>query len=121
MVQLLFTSQSDQYLNQLEIIYSLHKRCKAVKKALGVFGRHPSLNTPQYSYAQGPSGEEVFEAYEKIIPPQLTVYFGTIVLIKNKLHLLQLPLSLTILLLLRAATTYVNILLINRILVGSLS
>ena len=83
MIQLLFTSQAEQYLNQLEIDSSLHKQCKAVKKALGVFRRYPSLNTPQYSYSQGPSGEEVFEAYEKIIPPQLTVYFGATVLIKT--------------------------------------
>ncbi|OGV27605.1 MAG: hypothetical protein A3F18_07445 [Legionellales bacterium RIFCSPHIGHO2_12_FULL_37_14] len=82
MFKLLFTEQADQDLNQLEIDPSMHKRCKAVKKALGYLEtnpRHPGLNTHKYSSLQGPSGEEIFEAYAENNTPaayRIFWYYG---------------------------------------------
>lgn len=45
---------------------TLHKRLKAVRKALGYLQlnpRHPSLNTHKFTSLSGPNGEDVFEAY----------------------------------------------------------
>lgn len=61
-----FTPQAEADLKSLEEDKSLHKRLKAVRKALGYLEtnpRHPSLNTHKYTSISGPNGEEVFEAY----------------------------------------------------------
>lgn len=64
--ELLYTSTADSQLDALEKNRGLVKRCKAVKKALGLMQvnmKHPSLNTHKYSAMTGANGEEVFEAY----------------------------------------------------------
>ena len=66
MFKLLFTTQASQDFDHLANEASLLKRFKAVRKALGYLEsnpRHPGLNTHKFSSLQGPSGEEVFEAY----------------------------------------------------------
>jgi hypothetical protein len=66
MFKLLFTTQASQDFDYLASEPSLVKRFKAVRKALGYLEsnpRHPALNTHKFSSLQGPSGEEVFEAY----------------------------------------------------------
>ena len=93
MFKLLFTLQASQDLDQLENDLSLHKRYKAVIKALGYLEnnpRHPCLNTHKYFSLQAPHGEEVFEAYAENNPPQHTGFFGIMAPIKNKLLFLLL-------------------------------
>jgi hypothetical protein len=82
MFKLLFTIQASQDFDHLENEPSLLKRFKAVRKALGYLEsnpRHPSLNTHKYSSLQGPSGEEVFEAYAENNTPaayRIFWYYG---------------------------------------------
>lgn len=61
-----FTEQAESDLRSLQGDKSLHKRLKAVLKALGYLEtnpRHPGLNTHKFSSLTGPDGEEIFEAY----------------------------------------------------------
>ncbi|CZO60769.1 hypothetical protein SCO11_01865 [Legionella pneumophila serogroup 1] len=82
MFKLLFTFQASQDLDQLKNDPALLKRYKAVLKALGYLEnnpRHPGLNTHKYSSLQGPSGEEVFEAYAENKTPaayRIFWYYG---------------------------------------------
>jgi hypothetical protein len=51
---------------KLQRASGLAKRLKAVRKAIGLLEsnpRHPGLNTHKFSSKQGPSGEDIFEAY----------------------------------------------------------
>lgn len=66
MYKLKFTLEADQNLETLENDKSLHKRLRAVKKALGYLEnnpRHPSLNTYKYESLSREFGREIFEAY----------------------------------------------------------
>lgn len=68
MFKLLFTPQASDDLDHLTNDLSLNKRLKAVRKALGYLEtnpRHSGLNTHKYFSLEGPSGEEIFEAYAK--------------------------------------------------------
>ncbi|KTD24759.1 Uncharacterised protein [Legionella lansingensis] len=82
MFKLLFTTQASQDFDLLANDPSLHKRFKAVRKALGYLERnppYPGLNTHKYSSLQGPSGEEVFEAYAENNTPvayRIFWYYG---------------------------------------------
>lgn len=82
MFKLLFTTQASQDLDHLHDEPSLHKRLKAVRKALGYLEqnpRHPGLNTHKYSSLEGPAGEEVFEAYAENNTPaayRIFWYYG---------------------------------------------
>ena len=61
-----YTPTADAQLDALEKNKGLAKRCKAVKKALGLMEtnlKHPGLNTHKYDSLIGARGEEVFEAY----------------------------------------------------------
>ena len=65
-MKLEFTDEAEKQLKSLETDKGLTKRLKAVRKALGYLEtnpRHSSLNTHKFSSRQGPSGEEIFEAY----------------------------------------------------------
>jgi hypothetical protein len=80
--ELEFTEQADNDLNELENNKGLHKRFKAVRKALGNLERnprHPSLNTHKYDSLIGSNGEEVFEAYAENKTPaayRIFWYYG---------------------------------------------
>jgi hypothetical protein len=66
MPKLQLTPNALEDLKQLEDDPSKRSKLKAVNKALRLMQnnlRHPSLNTHEYSYLQGPRGEKVFEAY----------------------------------------------------------
>lgn len=82
MFKLLFTTQASQDFDHLAKEQSLHKRFKAVRKALGYLEsnpKHPSLNTHKYSSLQGPHGEEIFEAYAENNTPaayRIFWYYG---------------------------------------------
>jgi hypothetical protein len=82
MFKLLFTTQASQDLDHLASEPSLLKRFKAVRKALGYLEsnpRHPGLNTHKFSSLQGPSDEEVFEAYAENNTPaayRIFWYYG---------------------------------------------
>lgn len=77
---LLFTEQAASDLHSLEQDTSLHKRLKAVRKALGYLEtnpRHPGLNTHKFSSLTGPNGEEIFEAYaENNTPAAYCIFYG---------------------------------------------
>ncbi len=65
-MKLEFTDEAERQLKSLEADKGLIKRLKAVRKALGYLEtnpRHPGLKTHKFSSHQGPSGEEIFEAY----------------------------------------------------------
>ncbi len=65
-MKLLFTDQAIDQLSHLAKDKGLKKRHKAVCKALAYLElnpRHPALNTHKFSSLEGPTGEEVFEAY----------------------------------------------------------
>ena len=82
MFKLLFTPQASDDLDHLINDLSLNKRLKAVRKALGYLEtnpRHPGLNTHKYSSLEGPSGEEIFEAYAENNTPaayRIFWYYG---------------------------------------------
>jgi hypothetical protein len=64
--ELLFTDEANANLVLLEKDAGLHKRLKAVRKALAYLQndpKHPGLNTHKFSSLVGPNGEDVFEAY----------------------------------------------------------
>jgi hypothetical protein len=66
MFELRFTPQAAADLQSIEDAPALHKRLRAVRRALGHLERnprHPGLNTHKYTSISGPNGEEVFEAY----------------------------------------------------------
>lgn len=89
MLQLFFTDQENKDLNKLETNNALLKRLKAVRKTLvhlETNPRHPSLNTHKYTSLEGPSGEEVFEAYAETKHPQLIKFSGTMDPIRKKLQ-----------------------------------
>ena len=81
--ELLFTEGAISDYDDLEKDKSLLKRLKAVRKALGYLEtnpRHPSLNTHKYNFINGPSGEEVFEAYAENKTPsayRIFWYYGS--------------------------------------------
>jgi len=80
--ELLFTHEASSNYDALESNKSLLKRLKAVRKALGYLEtnpRHPGLNTHKYDAVNGPSGEEVFEAYAENKTPaayRIFWYYG---------------------------------------------
>jgi hypothetical protein len=82
MFKLLFTIQAGEDLDHLLSTPALNKRLKAVRKALGYLEnnpRHPGLNTHKFSSLEGPSGEEVFEAYAENKTPaayRIFWYYG---------------------------------------------
>jgi hypothetical protein len=64
--KLLFTSEADAQLRELEGRPDRVAACKAVKKALGYMEvnlRHPSLHTHVFTTIKGPNGQKVFESY----------------------------------------------------------
>lgn len=66
MHKLIFTTQADADLREIENIPSQRDILKAVRKCLGFLQtdlRHPSLNTQEFRSLKGPNGEKVFEAY----------------------------------------------------------
>ena len=70
--KLLFTDEAAAQLKALEKDKGLHKRLKAVRKALAYLEtnpRHPALNTHKYTSLRGPHGEDVFEAYAESKTP----------------------------------------------------
>jgi len=68
MFELIFTPQADSDLHGIENDPSKKDILKAVRKTLGFMEtnlRHPSLNTHEFTFLKGPSGEKVFEAYSQ--------------------------------------------------------
>jgi hypothetical protein len=66
MAELIFTSQADEDLHELETNSAKKNVLKAVRKTLGFMEtniKHPSLQTHEYTSLKGPGGEKVFEAY----------------------------------------------------------
>lgn len=82
MFKLLFTLQAAEDFDDLSNDPALHKRFKAVRKALGYLEtnpRHPSLNTHKYTSLEGPTSEEIFEAYAENKTPaayRIFWYYG---------------------------------------------
>lgn len=80
--QLLFTEQASQDLQAIEFDHGLHKRLKAVRKALAYLEnnpRHPGLNTHKFIAIHGPNGEDIFEAYAENKTPaayRIFWYYG---------------------------------------------
>jgi len=80
--ELLFTEQASHTFDVLATSTSLHKRFKAVRKALGFLEtnpRHPGLNTHKFTSLSGPNGEEIFEAYAENNTPcayRIFWYYG---------------------------------------------
>jgi len=63
---LVYTETADSQLTALESNPAFKKRCKAVKKSLGLMEvnlRHNSLQTHPFSSLSGPNGEKVYESY----------------------------------------------------------
>ena len=70
---LLFTSEANANLKDIEKNKSLSKRLKAIYKALAyleVNPCHPSLNTHKYESLTRKAGFQVFEAYAENCTPQ---------------------------------------------------
>ena len=66
MHELIFTTQADADLREIENNPSQRDILKAVRKCLGFLEtnlRHPSLNTHEFRSLNGPNGQKVFEAY----------------------------------------------------------
>jgi hypothetical protein len=66
MAELIFTSQADEDLHELETNPARKNVLRAVRKTLGFMEtnlKHPSLQTHEYTSLKGPRGEKVFEAY----------------------------------------------------------
>lgn len=66
MFELIFTTQADSDLREIENDPSKKDILKALRKTLGFMEtnlRHPSLNTHEFTSLKGPHGEKVFEAY----------------------------------------------------------
>jgi len=66
MFELIFTSQADSDLREIENDPGKKHILKALRKTLGFLEtnlRHPSLNTHEFTSLKGPHGEKVFEAY----------------------------------------------------------
>ena len=66
MAELIFTSQADEDLHELETNRARKNVLKAVRKTLGFMEtdlKHPSLQTHEYTSLKGPMGEKSFEAY----------------------------------------------------------
>jgi hypothetical protein len=64
--KIVFSSEADTQMDEIEANPALLKRCKAVHKALAFLEsdpRHPGLKTHKFSALIGPNGEDVFEAY----------------------------------------------------------
>ena len=64
--KLVFTQKASEDLDKLEQDASLHKRLKAVRKALAYLEnnpRHKSLNTHEFTSLSNRLGIKVFEAY----------------------------------------------------------
>lgn len=64
--EIVFSSEADRQMDELELNPALKKRCKAVHKALAFLEhnpRHPGLNTHKFDELRGAQGEDVFEAY----------------------------------------------------------
>ena len=66
MNELIFTSQADSDLHEIENNPAKRNVLKAIRKTLGFMEtdlRHPSLNTNEFTSLKGPNGEKVFKAY----------------------------------------------------------
>lgn len=73
MYTLRFTPEADQNLTELENNKNLHKRLKAVRKALCFLEnnpRHQSLNTHKHTFLSREYKKEIFEAYAENKTPQ---------------------------------------------------
>lgn len=65
-MELLFTPEARDQLEELENNPSASSAWKAVRKTLGLMERdlrHPGLNTHKFRSLRGHGGEEIFEAY----------------------------------------------------------
>jgi hypothetical protein len=63
--EILFTSEADAPMDDIEASPALGMRCKAVHKALAFLEsspRHPGLKTHKFTAMLGPNDEDVFEA-----------------------------------------------------------
>lgn len=80
--KILFTSQADSDLSELEINPSRKKILKSVCKTLGLMEinlRHPSLQTHEFTSLKGPNGEKLYEAYAQQNTPgayRIFWYYG---------------------------------------------
>ena len=66
MFEMIFTTQADSDLREIETDPSKKNILKALRRTLGFMEtnlRHPSLNTHEFTSLKGPHGEKVFEAY----------------------------------------------------------
>ena len=74
-----FAGTAEESLKELKRQPHLSKQFKAVTKALRFLAgnpKHPSLQTHKYDSLQGPSGEEIFEAYaEQHAPGAYRIFF----------------------------------------------
>lgn len=79
MFEILQTNQAKQELEALRNDEGLHKRYKAVCKAILLLAanpRHPSLQTHEFTSLKGPNNEKVFEAYaEQSTPAAYRVFW----------------------------------------------
>jgi hypothetical protein len=82
MAELIFTSQADEDLHELENNPAGKNVLRAVRKTLGFMEtnlKHPSLQTHEYTSLKGPRGEKVFEAYAQQRTPsayRIFWYYG---------------------------------------------
>jgi hypothetical protein len=82
MAALIFTSQADEDLHELENNPARKNVLRAVRKTLGFMEtnlKHPSLQTHEYTSLKGPRGEKVFEAYARQRTPsayRIFWYYG---------------------------------------------
>jgi hypothetical protein len=82
MAELIFTSQADEDLHELETNPARKNVLRAVRKTLGFMEtnlKHPSLQTHEYTSLKGPRGEKVFEAYAQQRTPsayRIFWYYG---------------------------------------------
>lgn len=80
--EILLSKQAVGDIRKLELDQSLSKRLKSVRKALAYLQsnpRHPSLKTHKYTAIEGPSGEDIFEAYAENNTPaayRIFWYYG---------------------------------------------
>ena len=66
MFELMFTSQADVDLREIETNPAKREVLRQVRKTLGLLEtnlRHPSLQTHEFTSLRGPRGEKVLEAY----------------------------------------------------------
>lgn len=64
--KILFLLRANEHLTVIENDQSKKSVLKAVRKTLALMEsnlRHPSLNTHEFKFLQGPNNEKIFEAY----------------------------------------------------------